>query len=78
MTHRPWPQRHPLITYFALAYGINCSGIANLTHMLPPVHGSHFDMRLGGPVMAFVAGMLSVRGVPRTLARFSVRESATP
>ena len=41
----------------------------NLTWMLFPVYGSHFDMRLGGLVMAFVAVMVTVVWGPRTLAR---------
>ena len=41
----------------------------NLTWMLFPVYGSHFDMRLGGLVMAAVAVMVTVVWGPRTLAR---------
>lgn len=43
----------------------------NLTNMLFPVHGSLFDMRLGGSVMAAAAGMVTVIWGPRTLARFN-------
>ena len=41
----------------------------NLTYMLFPIHGSHFDMRLGGLVMAFAAAMVAVVWGPETLAR---------
>ena len=49
----------------------------NLTYMLFPVYGSHFDMRLGGLVMASAAGMVTVIWGPKTLARFSVSDGAT-
>ena len=42
----------------------------NLSFMLFPVNGSHFDMRLGGLVMACVAAMVVVLWGPRTLARY--------
>jgi uncharacterized protein len=42
----------------------------NLSWLLFPVYGSHFDMRLGGLVMAGVAVMVSVVWGPRTLARY--------
>ena len=49
----------------------------NLTWMLFPVYGSHFDMRLGGLVMAAVAVMVTVVWGPKTLARHkSARSSA--
>ncbi len=41
----------------------------NLTWMLFPIYGSHFDMRLGGLVMAIVAVMATVVWGPQTLAR---------
>ena len=41
----------------------------NLSFMLFPIYGSHFDMRLGGLVMAFAAAMVSVVWGPRTLTR---------
>jgi uncharacterized protein len=41
----------------------------NLTYMLFPIYGSHFDMRLGGLVMAFVAAVVTVVWGPRTLVR---------
>lgn len=42
----------------------------NLTYMLFPVYGSHFDMRLGGLVMAFAAAIVTVVWGPKTLARY--------
>jgi uncharacterized protein len=42
----------------------------NLTYMLFPVYGSHFDMRLGGLVMAFAAAMVTVVWGPRSLTRY--------
>ena len=42
----------------------------NLAFMLFPVNGSHFDMRIGGLVMAGVAGVVVVVWGPRSLARF--------
>ena len=47
----------------------------NLSYALFPVNGSHFDMRLGGLVMAFVAVMVTVVWGPKTLAR---HKSARP
>ena len=41
----------------------------NLSWMLFPIYGSHFDMRLGGLVMAVVAVVVTVVWGPRTLAR---------
>jgi membrane protease YdiL (CAAX protease family) len=41
----------------------------NLAYMLFPVHGSHFDMRLGGLVMAVTAVVVTLVWGPRTLAR---------
>ena len=43
----------------------------NLSYMLFPIYGSHFDMRLGGLVMAFAAAAVTVVGGPRTLARYT-------
>ena len=42
----------------------------NLSFMLFPVYGSHFDMRLGGLVMAAVAAVVTVIWGPKTLSRF--------
>lgn len=42
----------------------------NLSWMLFPVGGSHFDMRLGGLAMAFTAAIVTVVWGPATLARF--------
>ena len=42
----------------------------NLTFMLFPVDGSHFDMRLGGLVMAFAAAIVTVAWGPKTLAGY--------
>ena len=41
----------------------------NLAWMLFPVYGSHFDMRLGGLVMAANAVTVTVVWEPQTLAR---------
>ncbi len=41
----------------------------NLAWMLFPVYGSHFDMRLGGLVMAAIAVTVTVVWGPQTLAR---------
>lgn len=43
----------------------------NLTFMLFPVNGSHFDMRLGGLVMAFAAAIVTVAWGPKTLAGYN-------
>ena len=42
----------------------------NLSYMLFPIYGSHFDMRLGGLVMAFAAAVVTIVWGPRTLARY--------
>ena len=42
----------------------------NLSFILFPVKGSHFDMRLGGLVMAFAAAMVVLFCGPETLARY--------
>jgi len=42
----------------------------NISFMLFPVDGSHFDMRLGGLVMAFTAALVTVVWGPTTLARY--------
>jgi len=42
----------------------------NLTYMLFPVYGSHFDMRLGGLVMAGTAVLVVVVWGPKSLTRF--------
>ena len=42
----------------------------NLSFFLFPVNGSHFDMRLGGLVMACAAAMVTVLWGSRTLARY--------
>ncbi len=42
----------------------------NLSWMLFPVYGSHFDMRLGGLIMAAVAVTVTVVWGPQTLARY--------
>ncbi len=41
----------------------------NLSYMLFPIYGSHFDMRLGGLVMACAAAMVVIAWGPETLAR---------
>lgn len=41
----------------------------NLSYMLFPIDGSHFDMRLGGLLTAFAAAMVAVVWGPETLAR---------
>jgi membrane protease YdiL (CAAX protease family) len=41
----------------------------NLTYMLFPVYGSHFDMRIGGLVMAGVAVLVVVVWGPKSLTR---------
>jgi uncharacterized protein len=41
----------------------------NLSYMLFPVYGSHFDIRLGGLVTAFAATMVIVHWGPGTLTR---------
>lgn len=41
----------------------------NLSYMLFPVNGSHFDMRLGGVMMAFAAAIVAAVWRPDTLAR---------
>jgi uncharacterized protein len=43
----------------------------NLSFMLFPVYGSHFDMRLGGLVMACAAAIVTVAWGPKTLARYN-------
>jgi uncharacterized protein len=48
----------------------------NLSWMLFPVHGSHFDMRLGGLIMAAVAVTVTVVWGPRTLARYKSARSS--
>ena len=42
----------------------------NLSYMLFPLYGSHFDMRLGGLVMAIVAAGVVVMWGPKTFAHF--------
>jgi hypothetical protein len=42
----------------------------NLTFMLFPVYGSHFDMWLGGSVMALAAAVVAVVWRSTTLARY--------
>ena len=42
----------------------------NLSYMLFPVNGSHFDMRLGGLGMVFTATIVTLVWGPTTLARF--------
>lgn len=42
----------------------------NLSWMLFPIYGSHFDMRLGGLGMIFTAAIVTVVWGPRTLARY--------
>ncbi len=42
----------------------------NLTWMLFPVYGSHFDMRLGGLAMAFTAAFVTLVWGASTLARY--------
>ena len=48
----------------------------NLTWMLFPVYGSHFDMRLGGLVMAAVAAVVTLVWGPKTLARYKSARSS--
>jgi uncharacterized protein len=48
----------------------------NLTWMLFPVYGSHFDMRLGGLVMAAVAVTVTLVWGPQTLARYKSARSS--
>lgn len=47
----------------------------NLSYMLFPVYGSHFDMRLGGLVTAFAAVMAIVLWGPGTLTRSALAAS---
>jgi membrane protease YdiL (CAAX protease family) len=42
----------------------------NLSYMLFPVYGSHFDMRFGGLVMAFAVAIVIVRWGPGTLTGY--------
>ncbi|MBC7703363.1 MAG: CPBP family intramembrane metalloprotease, partial [Rhodoferax sp.] len=42
----------------------------NLTFMLFPINGSHFDMRLGGLGLVGAAAMVTVPWGPKTLARY--------
>ena len=42
----------------------------NLSYMLFPVNGSHFDMGIGGPVMALTAAIVILVWGPSTLARW--------
>ena len=42
----------------------------NLSWMLFPIEGSHFDMRLGGLLMMFTAAIVTLLWGPATLARF--------
>jgi len=49
----------------------------NLSFMLFPVDGSHFDMRLGGLVMAFTAALVTMVWGPITLAGYQ-RTSRAP
>ena len=44
----------------------------NLTYMLFPIYGSHFDMRIGGLIMALAAAMVTAIWGSRTLDRFRV------
>ena len=46
------------------------TGGGPLSYMLFPVNGSHFDMELGGPVMALTAAIVTVVWGPGTLARW--------
>ena len=48
----------------------------NLTWMLFPVYGSHFDMRLGGLVMVAVAAVVTLVWGPQTLARYKSARSS--
>ncbi len=50
----------------------------NLSYTLFPVHGSYFDMRLGGLVMAIAAAVVTVVWGPATLARHWRRTGAAP
>ena len=61
-----WLYNHTGKSVFAVAL---FHATLNLTWMLFPVYGSHFDMRLGGLVMAVVAVMVTVVWGPQTLAR---------
>ena len=58
------------LAFFVGARGeeLGWSGYA-LDPMLFPIYGSHFDMRLGGLIMAFAAATVTVVWGPKTLAR---------
>jgi membrane protease YdiL (CAAX protease family) len=43
----------------------------NLSYILFPVYGSHFDMRLGGLVTALAAAIVIVLWGPRTMTRYA-------
>jgi len=42
----------------------------NVSWQLFPIHGSYFDQRVNGLIMAFAAGIVTVIWGPRTLARY--------
>lgn len=70
MTLGPWPQRHPLIAYFALAYGISWSGIVivlavtgfDLANLRPLDTGLIFVLMLLGPSTSGVAMTAGLEG----------------
>jgi membrane protease YdiL (CAAX protease family) len=47
-----------------------CHAMLNMSWMLFPVYGSHFDPRLGGLVMASAAALVTLAWGARTLARY--------
>jgi membrane protease YdiL (CAAX protease family) len=50
----------------------------NIAYMLFPVYGSHFDMRLGGLVMALTAALVTAMWGSRTLSRFGTPDIRCP
>jgi membrane protease YdiL (CAAX protease family) len=58
-----WIYNHAGRSVFAAAV---VHAMLNLSWMLFPVYGSHFDMRLGGLVMAAAAALVAVAWRPRT------------
>lgn len=86
MTLGAWPRRHPLIAYFAIAYGISWSGIAivlgvtgfDLANLRPQDTGAIFVLMLLGPsagdlaMTAYLEGWAGLRRLRSSLARWRI------